>query len=64
MSDFLKRFMTVTDVVILALATYLFLTFDYGNLSTMNIIYIVVFGLWLVMFFVRMFIAHKNGGQK
>ena len=64
MGDFLKRFMTITDAVILALAAYLFCTFDYGNLSTMNIIYIVVFALWLVMFFVRIFITRKNGGQK
>ena len=62
--ELLKRAMNIFDLLILAAAAFLFSRFDYSNLSTFDIIYIVTFILWLVMFFVRIFIVYKNGGKK
>ena len=64
MLELLKRAINLFDLFILAIAVYMFLHFDYANLSTMNIIYIVVFFLWLVMFFARIFIVYKNGDKR
>ena len=64
MISILKKNLNFLDWVILALAIFMFARMDYANLSTVNIIYIVSFGLWLIMLAVRIFIIYKNGGGK
>ena len=61
MLETLKKAMNLFDGLILAGAAYLLPRFDYSNLQVSDIIYIVGFVLWLIMFFVRIFIVHKNG---
>lgn len=61
MLDTLKRAMNIFDVLILAGAAYLLTRFDYSNLQISDIIYIVGFVLWLIMFVVRIFIVYNNG---
>ena len=61
MLETLKKAMNLFDLLILAGAAYLLPRFDYSNLQVSDIIYIVGFVLWLIMFFVRIFIVHKNG---
>ena len=48
------------DYVLLIAAVFLFTHFDYSNLATSDIIYIVTFALWFVMLAVRIFIVFKN----
>ena len=48
------------DYVLLIAALILFTHFDYSNLVTSDIIYIVTFALWFVMLLVRIFIVFKN----
>lgn len=63
--EVLKKAMNIFDLFILAAAAYLLTSYDYSNLSVLNIVYIVVFVMWLVMFFVRIYIVYKkNGGKK
>jgi len=60
----LKRAMNIFDILILAGAAYLLTRFDYSNLQISDIIYIVGFTLWLIMFFIRIFIVYKNSEKK
>lgn len=64
MISILKKSLNFWDLIILALAAFLFSRFDYDNLQLSDKIYIAAFGLWLVMLFVRIFIIYKNGGDK
>lgn len=64
MLELLKRSMNFLDVLILVAAVYMFSNFDYSNLSTMNIVYIVVFVLWLIMLVVRIFVVYKKTGKQ
>ena len=60
MFDKLKNFLTKSDYLILIIAVFMFSHLDYSNLSTVDIIYIVSFLLWLVLLFVRIFIIRRN----
>ena len=51
----------ILDAVIIAAAVFVFSSLDYDNLRTMDYIYIVSFGFWLVMFIVRIYLMHKRG---
>ena len=62
--ELLKRAMNIFDLLILAAAAFLFLRFDYSNLSTFDIIYIGSFILWLIMLFIRIYIVYRNGVKK
>ncbi|MBR5913733.1 MAG: hypothetical protein IKZ58_05185 [Selenomonadaceae bacterium] len=60
MLELLKSAMNIFDLFILAAAAFLFMRFDYSNLSTFDIIYIVSFIMWLIMLFIRIFIVYKK----
>ena len=49
------------DWLIMALAIYLMgFRIDYGALNTIDIIYLVTFTLWLVMFVIRLYLLSKK----
>ncbi len=56
----LKKSMSVLDFLIIVVALFMFEKLDYSNLETSDIIYMVAFGLWILMLFVRIFIVKKN----
>lgn len=60
MLELLKSAMNIFDLLILGAAAYLFSRFDYSNLSTFDIVYIVTFIIWLIMLFIRIFIVYKK----
>lgn len=64
MLELLKKAMNIFDLLIMAAAAFLLMRFDYSNLSTSDIVYIVVFALWVVMLLVRIYIVYKTGGKK
>ena len=60
MLEVLKKSVGILDALILAVAAFMFFNMDYGNLTTSDKIYIVGFGLWIIMLCVRIFIIYKN----
>lgn len=64
MLEILKKSMNIIDVLILAAAAFLLTSYDYSNLSTLNIVYIVSFVLWLIMLAARIYIVYKKEAKK
>lgn len=64
MLDVIKNTVGILDWLLLIAAVCLFSNFDYSNLSTMNIIYIVTFILWFVMLCTRIIIVYRGGKKK
>ena len=64
MLEIIKKTLGTFDYLILIAAFYMFSHFDYSNLDTVEIIYIVSFVLWIVMVTVRIFILYKNEGDE
>ena len=64
MLELLKKNLGKSDYVILIIAVFMFSHLDYENLDTVEIIYVVSFGLWVVLLGVRIFILYKNEGKK
>ena len=64
MLEILKKSMNIIDLLILAAAMFLLTSYDYSNLSTLNIIYIVSFVLWLIMLAARIYIVYKKEAKK
>jgi len=64
MLEVLKKSVGILDGLILAVAAFVFFGMDYENLSTSDKIYIVGFGLWVIMLVIRIFIIYKNTGVK
>lgn len=64
MLEILKKSMNIIDVLILAAAAFLLTSYDYSNLSTLNIVYIVSFVLWLIMLAARIYIVYKKEVKK
>ena len=64
MLEIIKSELKVFDYLIIIAAFYMFSNFDYNNLDTVQIVYIVTFVLWFIMLAVRVFILYKNGGKK
>jgi len=62
--EILKKAMNLIDVLILAAAAFLLTSYDYSNLSTLNIVYIVSFVLWLIMLAARIYIVYKKEAKK
>ena len=57
--ELLKKAFDKFDVIILA-AVFLFLHFDYGNLSLLDKIYIASFAFWSVTKIIRLYIIYKK----
>ena len=64
MLNVIKNVVGKLDWLLLLAAVCLFASFDYSNLSTVNIIYIVTFILWFAMLCVRIYIVYKGGKKK
>lgn len=64
MLEVIKSTVGKLDWLLLIAAVCLFANFDYSNLSTMNIIYIVTFVLWFIMLCARIIIVYKGGKKK
>ena len=60
MLEILKKAFDKFDALIILAAIFLFLHFDYNNLSTIDKIYIASFGVWTVMKGIRVYIIYKN----
>ena len=60
----IKNVVGKLDWLLLIAAVCLFASFDYSNLTTVNIIYIVTFVLWFVMLCARVIIVYKGGKKK
>ena len=65
MGKFLQKYLYKLDIVIILLGVYIFcFKLDYSNLSTMDIVYIVISAVWFVMFLIRRYIEFKNKGGR
>ena len=64
MLEVLKKSVGILDGLILIAAAFMFFGMDYDNLTTSDKIYIVGFGLWVIMLVIRVYIIYKNGGGK
>ena len=60
MLEILKKAFDKFDALITLAAIFLFLHFDYGNLSLIDKIYIASFSVWAVMKAIRVYILYKN----
>lgn len=56
---FKKAFDKFDGLIILA-AIFLFMNFDYDNLSTLDKIYMASFGFWTVTKLIRLYIVYRN----
>ncbi len=60
MSEIFKKAFDKFDAFIILAAVFLFVHFDYGNLSTLDKIYIASFAFWTVTKFIRLYIVWRN----
>ena len=60
MLEILKKAFDKFDALIVLAAVFLFLHFDYGNLSMLDKIYIASFGFWTVTKLIRLYIVYSN----
>lgn len=59
--DWLRKAVKPMDILIAIVGLYLLLfTIDYSNMSTLDIVYLVCFGIWFVMLAVRIYIYWKG----
>lgn len=59
--DWLRKAVKPMDILIAVVGLYLLLfTIDYSNMSTLDIVYLVCFGIWFVMLVVRIYIYWKG----
>ena len=64
MRKVLKEMLRPFDCFILIAAVFLFAKFDYDNLETADIVYIVTFTLWFAMFIIRGVIMYRGGNKR
>ena len=60
MAEILKKAFDKFDALIILAAVFLFLHFDYENLSLLDKIYIASFAFWSVTKFGRLYIIYTN----
>ena len=60
MLELLKKTFDKFDILIIVAAVFLFVHFDYDNLSMLDKIYIAAFAFWTVTKFIRMYILYNN----
>ena len=59
--DWLRKAVKPMDILIAVVGLYLLLfTIDYSNMSMLDIVYLVCFGIWFVMLAVRIYIYWKG----
>ena len=64
MPEFLKKSFDKFDLLIIVAAVFLFVHFDYENLSTLDKIYMASFAAWGVMKLIRVYILYQNETDK
>lgn len=55
------------DALILAMAVWIVIGIDFGNMSVMDKVYVVTFSIWVILFVLRLFILYRKdarGGNK
>lgn len=60
MAEILRKAFDKMDGLILLAAIFLFVHFDYDNLSLLDKIYMASFAFWTVTKFIRLYIVYKN----
>ena len=60
MLEIIKKAFDKFDGLIIVAAVFLFVHFDYDNLSLLDKIYIASFAFWTVSKFIRMYITYNN----
>ena len=60
MAEILRRAFDKMDGLILLAAIFLFVHFDYDNLSLLDKIYMASFAFWTVTKLIRLYIVYKN----
>lgn len=60
MLELLKKAFDKFDGLIILAAIFLFIHFDYDNLSLLDKIYMASFAFWTVTKFIRLYIIYKN----
>lgn len=60
MTEILRKAFDKFDGLIILAAIFLFVHFDYDNLSLLDKIYIGSFAFWTVTKFIRLYIVYKN----
>ena len=51
------------DALILAMAVWIVIGIDFGNMSVMDKVYVVTFSIWVVLFVLRLFILYRKNTQ-
>ncbi len=51
------------DAVILAMAVWILTDINFDDLTTINVIYLVTFTIWIVLFMVRLAIVYQRVKQ-
>ena len=64
MLEILKKAFDKFDGLIILAAVFLFVHFDYDNLSLLDKIYIASFTFWTLTKFIRLYIVYKNEKEK
>ena len=60
MLDILRKAFDKFDGLIILAAIFLFVHFDYDNLSLLDKIYMASFAFWTITKFIRLYIVYKN----
>ncbi|MBR7024443.1 MAG: hypothetical protein IKI08_00325 [Selenomonadaceae bacterium] len=60
MIEILKKAFDKFDALIILAAIFLFIHFDYDNLSMLDKIYMASFAFWTVTKLIRLYIIYKN----
>ena len=64
MLEAIKKSLKPFDYILLVVAAWLFSNFNYNDLSTIDIIYIVSFTIWFIMLVVRTNIYYQGGKRR
>ena len=60
MAEILRKSFDLSDGLIILAAIFLFVHFDYDNLSLLDKIYMASFAFWTVTKLIRLYIVYKN----
>jgi len=60
LAEILRKAFDKMDVLIILAAIFLFVHFDYDNLSLLDKIYMASFAFWTVTKLIRLYIVYKN----
>ena len=62
MRQVLKEILRPFDCLIIIAAAFLFATFDYDNLTTVDTIYMITFAVWFALLVIRGVILYNGKG--